>query len=243
MKCSEISELIRAGEVCDETPRGLRVRTDCLYPSFEPVFVYVRSHLHGIVVTDGGDSVSRAWSHGRDAAFAKRQLSKSSLHFGCEFANGELSLIAPSQEWLPQAIAAVANAASQGASAAVRHVSQSTEGKLISRIYKVLEKSPHRFEATLEHQSVGKSGKTHRYDMLVSHGTEEVLVNVVVPHPNSIAAKYLALADAEDVKSRWKYAVYDRNLSGEDKALLSNVADVIPFSSISETQGKAFLVH
>ncbi|MCK0095472.1 hypothetical protein MWU60_07805 [Yoonia sp. F2084L] len=243
MKCDLIIKALHLADECQETSRGSKVRTHCLYPSFEAVFVYVQSHPHGFMVTDAGDALNRAWLHGRDESFGKRHLKQSARHFGCEFKHGQLSILAPSDEWLAQAIAAVANAAAEGVNASIRHTGQSNERKLISRVYDVVKGSPYGFDATLDYSAVGKSGKTHHYDMLLSHNNDQILINVVVPHANSIAAKYLALSDATDVRSRLKYAVYDKELTREDKVLLSNVADVLPYKAIVETSGKALLVH
>lgn len=241
--CSTIMEVLQEVGGCEQTPNGLRVRTHCLYPSFERVSAFVRSSGDGFEVTDGGEAMSIAWLHGRDHAHAARRLKQAALHYGCEFTNDALFLRAPSIEWLSQALVAVANAAAEGANSSVESVGASSELSLVSKIRSTLEASPIGFSARLEHATVGKSGKLHRHDLLVDYNQEQILIDVVVPHHNSVAAKYLALSDTLDAKGLWKYAVFDRELDRADKALLANVADVIPFKAIAETSGRALLTH
>ena len=67
MICDDIRIALSEGEVCEETDdRGARIFTHCLYPSFEPVAVYVARKGDGYVVTDGGGASASAYLHGRE---------------------------------------------------------------------------------------------------------------------------------------------------------------------------------
>ena len=79
------------------------------------------------------------------------------------------------------------------------------------------------------------------FDLAVFSGGQTALIDAVVAHPNSIAAKYLALSDAEMQPGLFKYALYEGELEQHEKALLSNVADLINFKSLSGTNGKFLL--
>src|SRR5690554_4592467 len=57
---------------CQETENGARIRTTCVFPSFEPVFVYVVRLGDGFVVHDAGETMAVILSHGQDGAAAKR---------------------------------------------------------------------------------------------------------------------------------------------------------------------------
>lgn len=243
IECDVIQTLLNDASACEVTRRGTRVITHCLYPSFEQVAVFITTSGNGFVVSDGGDAIAKTWLHGRDHRFASRRLKQAALHFGCEFKNDELRLKVPSKDWLPQSIVAVANAAAEGANAAVEGIGQSTEQKLVSRIQRVLEQSAVGFTAKIEHPIVGMSGKTHRHDLLVEHNDTQIIVDVVVPHHNSVASKYLALSDTAEASGLYKYAVFERELEASDKVLLSNVADVLPYKTIAETSGTALLTH
>ena len=56
----------RAYESCVETEKGSRVVTHCLYPSFEPVTVYVRKGSNSYRVHDDAGALRSIWDHGRD---------------------------------------------------------------------------------------------------------------------------------------------------------------------------------
>lgn len=242
--CDVISRAFARIVPCDETLLGTRFLTHCLYPSFEQVAVFVRrSSDHGYMVTDGGEAIGKAWLHGRDFQQTRRACKKAAEHFGCLFENDEICLVAPTEDWLLQAVIAVANAAAEAANEAIEKVAASTEQKLVTRIQSTVEKSPVGFEAKLEYKTVGKSGKLHRFDLLVKHQDINILIDVVVPFHTSIAAKYLAFSDTPQEAKLWKYAVFDRELAQDDKSLLSNVADLLPFESVVTTEGRALLLH
>ena len=84
---------------------------------------------------------------------------------------------------------------------------------------------------------LGESGKSYRFDLAAFRNDDLALVEAVVPYQNLIAAKYMAFADTETRSGLFKYAIYERDLSQEDRALLSNVADVVSFTSFVKAGG------
>jgi hypothetical protein len=74
-----------------------------------------------------------------------------------------------------------------------------------------------------------------RFDFGVSgDGGVELFINSVRPHERSVAAKYVAFADA-DVERDRKLAVFDEALSTPDAALLQQVVDAAPISALNVT--------
>lgn len=241
LDCSAIDQAMGKYEGCERTQEGLRVMTHCLYPSFDQVAVFVVKRGDDLVVHDGGGAARVSWLHGAEPNALKRILNTSAASFGCEVREQTILTIAVSEDWLWAAVASVANAASDAARASVGRVRQTTEESLIRKTKAILDSARWGPETKLDAQYPGASGKIHTFDLLIQHEKQVALMDAVVSHPNSIAAKYLAFSDTETRPGLHKYALYDNELSAEDKTLLSNVADLIAFEAISGTDGRFLL--
>lgn len=226
---------------CQRTEDGLYVTTHCMYPSFEPVGVYVVGHGGGFIVHDKGEAARGSWMRGIESRGFKRIAKSSAALFGCEVNGVQITCEALSSDWLWSAITSVANASADAARAAMGKVRVVKEASLITKTKSILDAAKWKPETKLEYPFPGKSGKTHMFDLAVFSGGQTALIDAVVAHPNSIAAKYLALSDAEMQPGLFKYALYEGELEQHEKALLSNVADLINFKSLSGTNGKFLL--
>ena len=232
LDCEAILSALRPFESCVRTQDGLRVSTHCLYPSFEQVFVYVVGLGDGFIVHDGGGAAREAWVHGAEPRTVFAASRASAAAFGCEVVSDQIRVVVPSIEWLWSAHVSVANATSDAARAAVGKSRMTKEESLIRRAKAAFDSAVWKPETKLEYKYVGKSGKVHTFDLAVQSGARIALVDAVIAHPNSIASKYLAFSDTEASSGVYKYALYDGELSSEDKSLLSNVADLINIRSI-----------
>lgn len=67
------------------------------------------------------------------------------------------------------------------------------------------------------------------------------LVDAVVPHPTFIAAKHLSFSDTQSRAGLVKIALYEAELSSEDKSLISEIADLTPFDALEKTGGEFIL--
>lgn len=52
--CNDLYALLARDRVCEQSDLGLKLATDCLYPSADIVFVHVAKSGNGFRVTDGG---------------------------------------------------------------------------------------------------------------------------------------------------------------------------------------------
>src|SRR4051812_45181948 len=111
MTCNDVRAALSAFESCAETPSGARVATHCLYPSLEPVDVYVARYGDGFRVHDDGGAYREAWLHGREDGLVQRMLTRTAERYQVSVVDSCIVADAKSQEWLPAAIVAVANAA------------------------------------------------------------------------------------------------------------------------------------
>lgn len=242
LDCLTIKDAAGRYDGCERTSEGLRIKTDCLFPSFEQVSVFVVGNGDGFIVHDGGGAAQSAWMHGVDSRALSHSLANAAQTFGCEYKDSKLVAEAQSSEWLWAAIATVANAAADAARGAVGRVRAIKEDDLISKTKAILDRAAWSPKTTRDFKQVGESGKVHTFDLSVEAGRSLALIDAVVAHPGSIAAKYLAFSDTPRRSGLFKYALYDGQLAQEDKTILSNVADLIAYKAIVGTDGK-FLIQ
>ncbi len=242
LDCVSVAAITKRFETCEETSSGLRLSTQCVYPSFEPVEVYIVKFGDGFVIHDNGGAGRIAWTYGIGDRTVLNPAKKAASEFGCTFERGQITCSVDSEEWVWSAITAVANASADAARAAVGKTRIPKEQGMITRAKRVFDQAKWKPETILGFDVPGKSGKIHKFDLAVLSEGTTAIVDAVVPHPNSIAAKYLALADAENQPGFYKYALYENDLAVEDKSLLSNVADLIHIKALVGTDGR-FLIQ
>jgi hypothetical protein len=234
--CDDIKAALSAFEVCTETEDGSRVATHCLYPSFEPVEVFVVRFGDGFRVHDGGGATRSAWTHGRDNVLIGRMLTKQANRYQIGVIDDALVASVPSIDWLASAILAVANASAAAAHAALDRFVTATETVLKDKILKVLKSTVPVSMVAVGYEVAGQS-KIHKFDFAVTEfDGSMLLLNAVAPHHISVASKYVAFSDIihrEDVRTdRW--AVHDKELEPSDVSLLQQVADIVPMKALQK---------
>lgn len=245
--CSEIMPLVTAGMICEETSYGAKITTDCLYPSFEQVHVFVSRFGNGFRVTDAGMAVSNSWLHGRDDL--SKILAKEASRFSATVKDGAIEIEVPSAAWLKAAILAIANASASAATIAIERAALANEQALGERVYDTLSRLFSKDDVRRQFEYKGSSGKVWRADFFVHMSRTAIFVNTVSPHHVSISAKYVAFADLRDEDSSLelrKYAVFDRELEADDVSLISQVADLVPVISLEPALrrgGQFAMVH
>lgn len=237
-----LPEFLARFDATSSTPKNWELSTHCLYPSFEPVSVF----LHGtgpIKVTDGGNAYRIAWDHGRDERLIRQALSRQAQKFGADLNGVVIESSVPSVEWLASATMAVANASAHAAHSAVEKIVAASEGALKHQVAAILAKIDHpKFPVVSEYSIFGKSGKQHRFDFAISDKDRNMtlLIDTVTPHHVSISAKFVAFSDASGDDQRFtRFAVFDSPLMRDDAALLRQVADLVPVGSLQEGTQRA----
>jgi hypothetical protein len=233
LDCTEMMAILDAGRRCEPTDQGLKIATGCLYPSADPVFVHVLSWgSDGYRVTDGGGLSRTVFVHGRDESALQSGLTEASNRHSLRVEGGMLIADVPSRDWLPAAIAAVANGASLAASVAIEHVGRRAERTLANKIYESLEHvvPPQNIAKDFEYR--GKSGKSWRIDYAVVRKSDKpLLVKAVTPHHTSISSNYTVFGDIGSDETE-RLCVYQRQLHRDDTALLRQVAALVPIGSL-----------
>lgn len=229
---SAVRAAMRAYDEYATTEGGARVKTHCLFPSFEPVYVYVAGMGEGFHVHDGGAAHAIAWDHGRDARIVGKYLGEAATRYGLTVDNSTLLARIETPDWLPSAILSVANASSHAAGAAVEHAARAATETLQARIFDTLVHHFTKDHVVKDYERVGGSGKTHTFDFALVERDRIVVVDAVSPHPVSVAARYTAFSDTRATDRARGLAVFDRALAAPDKTLLNQVAEVVPFKSL-----------
>ncbi len=230
MLCEQIQAALRAFGACRVTSQGTRLTTQCLYPDFEPVDVFVVGFGDGFKVHDGGGAARCGWEHAREGGAVARALARQAETYRLALVEDALVCQVESADWLFPAILAVANASSAAARAMVERAALAAEDRLKSRILAILAAQVSEHRLAKDYEIVGHSGKLHAFDFAIrGEGDSWVLIDSVVPHHSSISAKYVAFADTrgEGLAGSGRFAVYDRPLEGHDAALMQQVADLI----------------
>ncbi|MCE3248670.1 MAG: hypothetical protein K0R41_2495 [Geminicoccaceae bacterium] len=246
MICEDVQAALGPFHTCVETGDGARLTTQCLYPSFDPVAVFVTRVGEIYRVHDGGGAERTAWTHGRDEQLIGRMLARHAARYQIRVVDGALVTEAQTLEWLPSAVLAVANASASAATAIIERSRAAGESVLREQVHSVLSKA---FDPSLvirEFPFVGRSGKEHRFDFAIRQPHEHVLlIDAVVPHHVSVSAKYVAFADTrlEHGHGLDRFAVYDRPLEPSDASLLQQVADLVPLRSLEPGVKRALAHH
>lgn len=243
MLCDQALKALAPMLVCEEGPRGARLTTHCLYPSFQPVRVAISKVGDGYRIHDDGGAYEEAWLHGREDALIRRFIRDECTRYSLSKSGKTISASVESSDWLLSAILSVANASSLAAHRAVARITAAAEEALIDRIDRSLTKTfgDKRVEKGVD--LVGKSGGKRHFDFGLDLDSDmPILVSGVLPHMASVTSKYVNFADTE-FDSRHKLAVFDKDLDTDNAALLTQVASVVPLKSLSVVAGKVLAIQ
>jgi hypothetical protein len=245
--CEAIRAALEPLSGCQLTEQGAEITTHCLYPSFEPVKVYVVGYGAGFIVHDGGGALKSAWDHGREFnAALTAQMNREARRYGLTAADGQIQIQIENPDWLASAILSVANASS----AAVQHVAeraaQNAESDLKGRIREMLERVVPSRAIHQDLKVVGNSGRSYAFDFVVDGDKSSVLLlEAVSPFAVSVNSKFVAFSDTrtEALRAASRFAVHDKPLSDTDVSLLQQVADIVPLTSLERGARRALHVN
>lgn len=240
LRCDDLACALAGVAACEETTAGLRIATQCLYPSFEPVQVFVSAFGEGAKVHDGGGAARFAWDYGRSRAATTRALAEQALAYQLVVTkDNALVADAVTRDWIASAILAVANASAAAAHALLSGNEGKIDDTLQDRIEAAVRSVVTPDRIAREYSVRGRSGKEHRFDFALRRPTADkwLLIDGVAPHHVSVSAKYVAFADTGTGQDPiiGRYAVYQRPLDTEDASLLQQVADLVPVASLANS--------
>lgn len=244
MKCDLIVAALSDLQ-CEETAEGARILTHCLYPNFERVAVYVQTHLDGYLVHDGGAGFDFAFDEGYNPTAMKALMRDFSALYGADTDDHRIYARARSPDWLSNVVLSVANAS---ASAATSLMVGATEDRTEEREFREKAylalcdafKSDH-VPRRLKRR--GRTGKLYTFSFGVNFKDEIALVDTVTPNAISVSSRFTSFSAVGGRKDHGAFLAYKRQLAGEDSALLSEVADVVPLEGLVASIEREFRVR
>lgn len=229
MKCEELIPLLARTPLCVNSGESAQIETQCLYPSSDPVFVFVSKLRSGFQVHDGGGAMRSAMIHGRSWQTA---LERAGKRHSVDVIGGALFATPPDEDWLYPAILAVSNASAMAARLAHEAAVSRSESTLKEAIYDGLRRAVAESKIGRDYEYRGRSGHLWQIDFAVRE-QRLVLVKSVVQNGNSINSNYAAFGDIGDPEEVSKFSVYDRELNQDSEALLRQVAALVPVGSLT----------
>lgn len=211
---------------CKETDNGARIRTTCVFPSFEPVFVYVVRLGDGFVVHDAGETMGVILSHGQDGDAAKRIIRTECKRYDLTCEGRRISLKIDALEWLETAIVSVANTAASAAQQAMTAAKRKAERDLTDTLYELLVPKVAKGTLAKNFDFQGTSGRKYHFDLAVRGRDDLTLIQTVLPNANSLNSKFVSLSDIPADEPIQKIAAHNGDLSAQDVLLLQTVAIV-----------------
>lgn len=213
---------------------GIRVPTQCLYPSNSTVSLVIRGGGDNFVVSDDGGALSEISGAGISSRPTDRQIRALVAQQGLKVGEGVIYAPPVPLEAVPAAILIVANASKEMADWGLDHLRFSVPRNFRSDLTALLEQ---RFNDNMKADQaiIGASNKPHKFGHVIYlPKNEKILVDPVVNDASSINARVVANLDVRMVGNRnvKQVIVYDDRLkwTASDLNLLKVGAPIVPFS-------------
>lgn len=230
MNCADLNSLLTRIPRCAEVEGGVRFATHCLYPSSDPVHVFVAERRNGFRVTDGGGAWRSAQQVGRatesifDAACRRHSV---------EAKGGVIIADSPDSDWLYPAAVAVANASAMAARCAL-DLGETREKSLNVAIYETLSRHVPKHRIARNYEYRGRSGHMWPIDFAVMR-SDTMLLKSVSQNGNSINSNYATFGDIGESSEVVKLSVFDGDLKQDSAALIRQVATLVPLKALEFT--------
>lgn len=226
--CATVMQQLHPYTRCVDTKVGVRVRTACLYPAFDPVHVYIAALKGGFLVHDAGEALEAIESSGVQSKVGEKAIRQECSFYDLDFNAGasRIELKIDAAEWLESGIIALANAAAAAARSALMEARKPAETHLADMLEELLLKHMPNLSVLKKFSYEGESGRTYKFDLAIPTRDRLTLIETVSPHAGSVNAKFVALSDLPSDGKIFKIAAHRGDLSPPDKLLLQKVATV-----------------
>ena len=215
-----------------ETEYGIQIATTCLFPCFEPVFVYVEKSPDGFIVHDAGETEAVIFHGGKNRSVARKAILDECTMYGTVFEKGTLTMKIDNLEWLETAVLSIASAAASASQEALKCSGQRTHGRLAEVIFQLLEPKLGKGTISKRFPYSGESGRRYSFALAVQGKEQLTLIDTVSANPNSVNSKYVAMADVPSNLGIKKIVAHNDDLSAEHLQLLQRVAMVSNHSGV-----------
>ena len=210
-----------------ETEDGIQIATTCLFPCFEPLFVYVEKSPDGcLIVHDAGETEAVIFHSGKKKSVARKAILDECTMYGTVFEKGTLTMKIDKPILLETAIISVASAAASAWQEALKCNGQRTHDRMADAIFQLLEPSLGKGAISKRFPYSGESGMRYMFALAVQGKEQLTLIDTVSANPNSVNSKYVAMADVPSDSGIKKIVAHNDDLSAEHLQLLQSVAMV-----------------
>lgn len=234
MEPMELRERIADALRVTRTHDGLRVATQCLYPSNGSVTVTVRGGLNTYVVSDEGGAAIEIAGTGIEAVVSDRQIRGMMKTQGLNVSGGAISSPPVGVDALPGAVMLVANASREVAEWGLQHLRWGEKRDFKKALSELLNRH---FHDNLKHDTpvLGFSNKPHKFShVILLDEARRLIIDPVINDASSINSRVVANLDVKMAKDPniLQLIVFDDQLEwlASDLKLLEVGARTVPFS-------------
>ncbi len=243
-----VQEAMSSLTQCVDEGNRVAVPTHYLYPSRSSVTVYVTSVHHGMyVVSDNGGAIDTISAHGFDVEDPDKFLLPFCRGDGLHANDGKIITPRLAIGAIPIAVLAVADASAKAAHQGVHNTKPKGRRDLVGAVRHELAQRFHGDRVREGERFLAASSRQYKFDFRVQlEKKQTLLVDAVLPDPNSINAKVAAHIDVgrlED-KNIIQRIVYDpaANWNSADLNFLQSVSKTIALSSFGPALNP-FVLH
>lgn len=229
----ELRDLLAASTLVSQLEDGLRVTTQCLYPSNKSVAVTIRGN-HSFVISDDAGATLELQSTGFSDTVSERKLKGLVQPQGLLARDGTIYSPAVTLSAIPAAVMLVANASKEVADWGAEHLKFRVKRNFKAELTALLNRH---FHDTLKHDTpiLGASNKPHKFGHVIYlAGERRLIIDPVINDPSSINSRVVANMDVKMAADPAisQLIVYDDtvNWASADLKLLELGARTVAFS-------------
>jgi hypothetical protein len=224
--------------ICEETPEGIWVTTQLLYPSNGTVSLLITGGPNGCIVSDEGRAIEEIAMHAIELPEkAEPYLRQFYQPQGLRVIGSKICSPAVPVDALSAAIALVANASSLAAFWAVKTLRPRRRRDLREELRSLFGQRYSRERIKEEVHLPGESGRLYRFEFRIEISARSLIVDGVFPDATAINTRAIAHLDLARTKNAAlvQRMVYDEreNWKAEDMRLLRLAAELVPLGQFN----------
>lgn len=229
-----LEELVQCRKVGD----AVVIDTHCLYPAGGIVQVHFVGGAREVVAHDGGGAIRTLLAHGLDLPDKDVRIHKIAKSHGLSFKEGKIQSKALDVRYSSSLIVHVANASKEVCEDILRRYRFKKKINFQQALDTFVSTSFSKMDYKKNFPVRGMSERQYKFDYVINADSKRILVDAVLPDPNSLNARIVANLDVarrgdETIIQRIVYDE-DDNWDSSSIELLRTAAPTVPFKYASE---------
>jgi hypothetical protein len=229
--------------ICADLGEHVAFATHCLYPSNKAVTVYISGGANECVVSDYGGAVDEISTAGLSIPDTNKMLRQFCRPVGLNVSHGQIVSPPVPITACMSAVVAVANASRDAAMWGVANLKPRRKRNLVAEISNILGRHFAADKIRASEAITGASNRRYEIDWVIPlSSTRKLLIDSVLPEPNSVNAKAVAHMDihgsnGKDQATLVSLLAYDDDdeWKSSDLRLLQMAGKLTPISSMDRT--------